>query len=154
MVEQLPLVGLDGPADLCACGCGRPLPPSPGRGRPARFATQACKQAAYRLRWAEAPEGLNFVTAPTDTLEGDSPPASPAGQRSEAVVEADGAASVACAREPAHRVDLRSPYSSAEWQGIVAALRAERARRKVEHLPRADQMAIVDEVLLAFRRPS
>ena len=52
------------------------------------------------------------------------------------------------------RVNLQSPYSAAEWTAIVAALRAERKRRNVEHLPRADRMAIVDEVLLRMRSRS
>ncbi len=55
---------------------------------------------------------------------------------------------------PPARVNLRSPYWTAEWAAIVAALRAERKRRSVEHLPRADKMAVVDEVLLRMRRPS
>lgn len=50
--------------------------------------------------------------------------------------------------------DLRAPFSKAEWTAIVAALRAERKRRNVEHLPRAEQMAIVNGVLLSMRRPA
>jgi hypothetical protein len=33
----------------CACGCGRPVPPS-RRGEPRRYATRACQQRAYRDR--------------------------------------------------------------------------------------------------------
>ena len=50
--------------------------------------------------------------------------------------------------------NLRAPFTKPEWEAMVAALRAERKRRNVEHLPRADQMQIVDEVLLSMRRPS
>ena len=39
----------------CGCGCGRAIEPKP-RGRHPRFATEACRAAAYRRRQAGAPE--------------------------------------------------------------------------------------------------
>lgn len=41
--------------ELCACGCGRPLL-SRGTGSPTRFASDACKQRAYRRRQLRLPE--------------------------------------------------------------------------------------------------
>src|SRR5205807_8760469 len=44
-------------AAVCDCGCGRILPYRP-RGRHARFATAACREAARRRRKAGLPEDL------------------------------------------------------------------------------------------------
>ncbi len=35
-------------SSTCACGCGRPVPPSSGRGRPAQFASSGCRVRAHR----------------------------------------------------------------------------------------------------------
>lgn len=44
MTEQLAFAGLI----TCACGCGRPVEQSQGRGRPARYASPACRVRAHR----------------------------------------------------------------------------------------------------------
>jgi hypothetical protein len=58
------------------------------------------------------------------------------------------------ASEPS-TVNLKSPYAQVEWQAIVAALRAERERRQKRGLPfpAADQMVVVNGVLLPLRTP-
>ena len=48
-------------------------------------------------------------------------------------------------------LNLRSPYTTEEWQAICRALREERKVRQIEHLPRQEQMAIVDRVLTELR---
>lgn len=52
-------------------------------------------------------------------------------------------------------MNFKSPYTSVEWQSIKDALTAERGRRQKRGLPfpAADQMAVVNEVLLPLRTP-
>lgn len=51
-------------------------------------------------------------------------------------------------------MNLRAPYTREEWAEICHALKDERKRRQLEHLPRQDQMTIVDRVLEALRSPT
>lgn len=151
MVEQMSLTGLDSPVDLCACGCGRPVPPTAGRGRPARYASPACRVRAHRISQNPVP---NFVTSgapvsePAPTVSTPTPATVDAPA---AVVEDGGGAEE---RKQLTRRDLRQPYTDQEYEAILAALRGERARRKVDHLPRGEQMEIVDRVLISLRRPA
>ena len=49
MVEQLGL-SFEASIKTCECGCGRQRPPASGRGRPAVYATDACRLRAHRMK--------------------------------------------------------------------------------------------------------
>lgn len=50
-------------------------------------------------------------------------------------------------------LDLRSPYTKAEWDAITAALGSERERRQKRGLPfgHREQMGVVDQALRPLR---
>src|SRR5689334_8465876 len=50
---------------LCVCGCGNPITPHEGKGRPGRYASANCRKRAQRMR-----EAHNDVTK----IEGDGVP--------------------------------------------------------------------------------